>query len=117
MGLDVSVGEYGTEEYLSERLGSYRGYNQWRCKIASEMGFNLDEMVGFGGDIPWHKEPFQLIIYHSDCDGWYSVNQLHKLLDEVKDIKKLGIDDYNQSDKFIRLIEHAIKLKKPLEFR
>lgn len=116
MGLNVIVGEYETKEYLSEHLGSYSGYNQWRYNIASEMGFNLDEMTGFGGDMPWHKESFQLILYHSDCDGWYSVNQLHKLLEEVKGIKKLGIDDYDQSDKFIRLIEHAIKLNKPLEF-
>ena len=117
MGLDVSVGEYETDEYVSEWLGSYHGYNYWRRNIASAAGFDLNEMTGFGGDIPWHKEPFQLILYHSDCEGWYSVNQLHKLLGEVNEIKRLGIDDYDQSDKFIRLIEHAIKINKPLQFR
>ena len=117
MGLDVGVSEYESDEYMSKRLGSYHRYNDWRRNIASAVGFDLDEMTGFGGNMPWHKEPFQLILCHSAYDGLYSVNQLHKLQEEVKEIKQLGIDDSNQCDKFIKLIEHAIKVNKPLEFR
>lgn len=123
MGLNVRVGEYNTKEYMCEEMGSYSRYNDWKRRIAKASGFNLDEMVGFDdkttdceGNIPWHKEPFQLILYHYDTDGLYSVNQLHLLLEEVNKIKQLGIDDFDQSDKFIRLITHAIKIKKPLMF-
>lgn len=82
----------------------------------SQMHLDLNKMTGYGGDTPWHNEPFQLILYHSNCEGQYSVNQLHLLLQEVKEIKKLKIDYNDQSNKFIRLITHAITVKKPLEF-
>lgn len=116
MGLNIWVGYYGSENFLSEEMGSYSHYNHWRQCIASSAGFDLNKMTGFDGDIPWHKEPFQLILYHPNCEGRYSVNQLHKLLIEVEAIKKLEVDDFDQSDKLIRLIKHAIKTNKPLMF-
>lgn len=116
MTLDIHIGEYGSKDYMNEQIGSYGGYGRWRRSIAKASGFDLNKMTGYGGDTPWHNEPFQLILYHSYCDGQYSVNQLHLLLEEVKEIKKLEIDYNDQSNKFIRLITHAINIKKPLEF-
>lgn len=55
MGLDVGVSEYESDEYMSKRLGSYHKYNDWRRNIAYAVGFDLDEMTGFGGNMPWHK--------------------------------------------------------------
>ena len=71
-------------------------------------GFYLNEMTGFCGVVPWDKEPFQLVLYHSDCDGNYSLNQIPKLLKELKEIKLLNIDDYDQSNKLIRLCKAAL---------
>jgi len=116
MGLNIRVGEYESAEYMCEEMGSYGGYHHWREQIAKSVGFNLNEMVGFGGVTPWTDEPFQLILCHSDCDGLYTVNQLHKLLKEIHEIKRFGIDYLDQSDKYIKLINHAIKINKPLVF-
>ena len=116
MGLNVHVGEYESKEYVSEHLGAYSGYGVWRYKIAKSKGFDLDEMDGFGGCIPWTNQPLQLILNHSDCDGGYSVKQVPKLLHELDDIKKLNVDDYDQTDKLIRLCKAALMLNKPIEF-
>lgn len=116
MGLDVSVGEYESPQYISERLGSCHGYSEWRSRIAECAGFELDEMVGFGGAWEWTNEPFQLVLNHSDCDGGYAVEVLSELLEELNKIKKLNVDDYDQSEKFIRLCSYAMKLQLPIKF-
>ena len=116
MGLNVRVGDYDSLKYICEHLGSYSGYNNWRKKIAMASGFYLNEMTGFGGVVPWDKEPFQLVLYHSDCDGNYSLNQIPKLLKELKEIKLLNIDDYDQSNKLIRLCKAALETKEPIRF-
>lgn len=116
MGLDVHVGEYETKGYVSERLGAYSGYARWRIAIANAAGFDLDEMDGFDGIKPWTTEPFQLILNHSDCDGGYSIEQIPELLQELYDIKILNVDDYEQSDKLIRLCKVALSLNLSIEF-
>ena len=116
MGLDVHVGEYESKEYVSEHLGAYSGFARWRKSIAHAKGFDLDDMDGFDGNVPWTNQPFQLILNHSDCDGEYSVADILELLDELHDIKQLNVDDYEQSDKLIRLCKVALLLNKPIEF-
>lgn len=120
MGLDafVKTKEYGGGEYdcISERLGSYGGYAMWRKTIAEAKGFDLDKMEGFGGNESWEGKPFQLVLNHSDCDGEYTIDQIPALIEELKEIQKLGVDDYDQSDKFLRLCNAALELKKPIIF-
>lgn len=116
MGLDVRV--RGSEDKVidSECFGAYSGYAAWRRAIAQAKGFNIDDMDGFGGKTPWTDQPFQLILNHSDCDDGYSLEQIPEVLQEVEEIKKLGVDNYEQSDKFIRLCKVALENKKPLVF-
>jgi len=116
MGLDVHVGDYESKEYVSEHLGAYSGYYRWRKAIAKAKDFDLDDMDGFDGNVPWTNQPFQLILNHSDCDGEYSMADIPELLDELHDIKQLNVDDYDQTDKLIRLCRAALVLNKPIEF-
>jgi hypothetical protein len=91
MGLDASVGEYETPEYISERLGSYGGYAHWRQKVAEAAGFDLDKMEGFGGTESWEGKPFPLVLNHSDCDGEYTFEQIPELMTEL--IAKMEVSD------------------------
>lgn len=116
MGLDVHVGDYESTEYMSEHLGSYTGYNTWRKAIAKAKGFNLDLMVGYGGEVSWNKLPFQLILNHSDWGDGYTVYQIPELLKELDEIKKLNVDDYDQTNKLIKLCKFALKTKKNIVF-
>lgn len=116
MGLDAHVGEYEAAEYVAEHLGSYGGYASWRSAIAKAKEFDLDKMQEFEGDESWEGKPFQLVLNHSDCDGEYTLEQIPALLEELKEIQKLGVDDYSQSETFIRLCEAVLKYKKPIIF-
>lgn len=116
MGLDVHVEDYDSLEYMSEYLGSYSGYNMWRRSIAKANGFNLDHMDGFGGEISWEEKPFQLILNHSDFDGGYTLFEIPELLKELNEIKKLNVDDHGQTNKLLKLCEHALKTKNDILF-
>ena len=50
---------------------SYGGFHAFRCRIADEIGINLDEMEGFGGSKSWDEvnDPIVPLLNHSDCDG------------------------------------------------
>jgi hypothetical protein len=50
---------------------SYSGFNAFRRRLANEIGMNLDEMIGFGGDRAWEEfdDPILPLLNHSDCDG------------------------------------------------
>lgn len=53
--------------------GSYSAFGSWRKWIAKIRGFNLLNMVGFGGDQAWSEaqkqDPLYPLLSHSDCDG------------------------------------------------
>ena len=108
--------------------GPYSMFGNWRKWLANKCGFNLLDMVGFGGDTEWTPElmehPLYPLLNHSDCDGELSV-------DECKSVR-LGLDqkisEYNKSkdetDYYMieRCIEFrdgcllAIKQNKSIEF-
>jgi hypothetical protein len=63
MGLDVS------HECWS---GQYSAFGEWRRAIAEVLGFELNEMRGFGGTRSWSElppDPLHKLLDHSDCDG------------------------------------------------
>jgi len=62
MGLDFNYSNAGW---------SYSGFNNFRRKLAKEIGVDLDKMIGFGGKIEWDtvKDPIKYLLNHSDCDG------------------------------------------------
>ena len=116
MGLDASVGDYEDENYLSFRIGSYSGFASWRKSIAKTQGFCLNDMVGYGGSVEWNDQKFKLILNHSDCDDEYAIEQIPKLIVELKEIQTLNVDTYDECYKFLKLCDAAIKYNKPIVF-
>ena len=115
MGLDASVRDKDNE-YVSVGMCSYGGYALWRNSIADAKGIDLDEMEGYGGDIKWDDKPFPLVFNHSDCDGYYCVEQIEALRKEIELIKSLAIDNCNICEKFLKLCDAATKYNLPIEF-
>jgi hypothetical protein len=50
---------------------SYGGFNDFRKKLALEIGIDLDKMIGFGGYTSWDTVDDHIVplLNHSDCDG------------------------------------------------
>ncbi len=52
MGLDLCVIE-GDERLFADRISSYSGFDDFRKEWARLLGFDLEDMDGFGGEKPW----------------------------------------------------------------
>ncbi|MDI2124612.1 hypothetical protein [Yinghuangia seranimata] len=50
---------------------SYRGFDEFRRRLAHAEGFDLDAMYGFGGDRPWNEVATALepLLDHPDVGG------------------------------------------------
>lgn len=80
MGLDIMV----VKEDYGFRVGSYSYFNDFREEVARVVGFNLNEMVGFGGTIKWGDQAFKELINHSDCDGILDSADCDSLTEDFK---------------------------------
>ena len=83
MGVDISVGDSGSEDYVSESLGSYTSFLSWKHDIAEKEG--IDFFKGYNGK-------FRLALIHQ---GDYDVEELPKLLHQLNEIKKLNIEEFH----------------------
>ena len=83
MGVDISVGDPESEDYVSESLGSYTSFLSWKNDIAEQEG--VDFFKGYNGK-------FKLALIHQ---GNYKVEDLPKLLQELYEIKKLNVKEYD----------------------
>ncbi len=83
MGVDISVGDPGSEDYVSESLGSYTSFLSWKHDVAEKEG--IDFFKGYNGK-------FKLVLIHQEN---YKVEDLPKLLQELYEIKKLDIEEYD----------------------
>ncbi|MEC0969378.1 hypothetical protein [Bacillus altitudinis] len=56
----------------SEAHWSYTDFHDFRCKLAACIGMNLDDMEGFGGDIPFENFTDDIIplLNLSDSDSY-----------------------------------------------
>lgn len=80
MGLDIAI----MQETKSWRVGSYSTFNLFRKRIAEIIGFNLDDMKGFGGTKEWGDQPFKELLNHSDCDGELNQGDCEDLKEDFK---------------------------------
>ena len=116
MGLDLNIKGY---ESKNSKIGSYRGFNDFREKWAEHLGFDLSEMEGFDGDKKWTTEPLRRFFNHSDCDGYLSVSDCKKILEQAtEDYPKLRNDkqcDYSFPI-LIEFCKEAIVKNKRIEF-
>jgi len=83
MGVDISVGDPESEDYVSENLGSYTSFLSWKNDIAEQEG--IDFFKGYNGK-------FKLVMIHQ---GDYNVEELPELLDQLYEIKKLNVKEYD----------------------
>ena len=83
MGVDISIGDPESEDYVSESLGSYTSFLSWKNDIAEQEG--VDFFKGYNGK-------FKLVMIHQ---GDYKVEDLPKLLQELYEIKKLNVKEYD----------------------
>jgi hypothetical protein len=113
MGLDFRTAGIPSQEDLpwQERAHwSYSGFNSFRERLAAEIGLELGQMKGFGGDKEFdEKQPLTPLLSHSDCDGELSPAQCGLVafgLNEI--IHKWPKDDYDrvQAEK---LFQHLVK--------
>ncbi len=108
MGVDISVGDSGSENYISESLGSYTSFLSWKNDIAEQEG--VDFFKGYNGK-------FKLTLIHQ---GDYKVEELPGLLQELYQIKKLNIKEYDtivsfDTEEIVDL--NKMKLSKGLKHR
>ena len=84
MGVDINVGDPESEGYVSENLGSYTSFLSWKHDVAEKEG--IDFFKGYNGK-------FKLTMIHQ---GNYQVEELPKLLQELYEIKKLKIEEFDK---------------------
>jgi len=77
---------------------SYSGFNQFRGKLADEIGLKLDEMCGFGGYKNWpSSDPIVPLLNHSDCEGNLSPSNCETVYPRLLElIEKWPNDDYDK---------------------
>jgi len=108
--------------------GSYSSFNSFRRELCCQIGINLYDLIGYGGN-KMHEENIQHdimpLINHSDCDGILTVEESKKVLKGLYiissnlDEKKLDNPSYFKSKlyQFIGGLELAIDLNEPVEFQ
>jgi hypothetical protein len=80
---------------------SYGGFNNFRSRLAAEIGIDLDSMQGFGGlgesstidptppgRIPWSTVDDDLVplLNHSDCDGVLTAEEMRSVSPRLREI-------------------------------
>ena len=106
MGLDFSHGDVHF---------AYSGFHTFRKKIAQDLGFDLKDMIGFGGKKQWSElkpDDIYLFLNHSDCDGELSPSDLNKIIPRLEEITKDWKTDESwaskdQADKLIEAMKDA----------
>jgi hypothetical protein len=97
MGLDIQC----KCDKISFRAGAYSGFGEFREKLAKIIGVNLDNMVGFGGQVIWTKnEPFYELLNHSDCDGELTPIDCKELTQDFETYKKQILETWKDEAEF-----------------
>lgn len=99
---------------------AYGGFMRFRKKLASEIGINMDEMTGFGGERKWDniQDNIKPLLDHSDCDGELSPEECQQVSSRLKELVKEWDDDYDKQQALIlaRNMEECNKLDTELIF-
>lgn len=67
---------------------SYSSFNNFREKLAREIGVKLYEMKEFGGEIPWEnvKDDIVPLLNHSDCEGHLTPEECRKVAPRLREL-------------------------------
>lgn len=102
--------------------GPYSSFNEWRRQIAKAAGMPpLNDMEGFGGDIPWDEylnHPLYELLNHSDCDGDIAWDKCKVIADGLIEILPKLEQSYmiDKTTKFIKGLMLAYNQQEKLEF-
>lgn len=80
MGLDVGSVSF-----------SYSNFSKFRELLAQEIGYNLNDFEGFGGDKPFKEmnDDIKWLLDHSDCDGYITPIRCGKIAPRLREITKI----------------------------
>lgn len=100
---------------------SYIAFRVFRKKLAKEIGIDLDNMKGFGGNIPFENFNDNIIplLNHSDCDGELTVEECKRVALRLRELVSSWSDEDHDKTEAIKLasgMEYAIKKNEPFEF-
>ena len=116
MGLDLVV--EGTAHHAR---WSYSGFNRFRKRLAEQLGFSLDQMVGFGGDVPWNtvSDPIVPLLDHSDCEGELSPLEAASVAPRLREMVAgwdEGDYDREQAERLAAMCDYAASAGVPVMF-
>ncbi len=77
MGLDFSG---------SDAHWGYGSFHRFRCRLAQEIGIDLDHMEGFDGNLPWKNiiDPIVPFLNHSDCEGILTAKECSQIASRLR---------------------------------
>lgn len=113
MGLDFSH---------CEARWSYSGFGRFRRRLAKQIGINLDDMYGFGGEREWDtvNDPIKPLLDHSDCDGVLTPEECKLVYPRLEELIRDWDDEDYDKQQALELIEgmkYCIELDEDLEFQ
>tara|TARA_R110000772_G_scaffold6250_5_gene21941 strand:- start:2067 stop:2417 length:351 start_codon:yes stop_codon:yes gene_type:complete len=87
--------------------GPYSSFGRFRDVLAKEIGINLKDYFGYGGDNPTkHLEDIDHdimpLLNHSDCDGELSVEDSKRIVKGLESILETYTEDDYFRDKMIQ---------------
>lgn len=100
---------------------SYSGFNRFRVKLAKEIGIDLSNMIGFGGEGSWEevRDPIKPLLFHSDCDGKLTVSECMVIYPRLLElIEHWDDDDFDKEEGFTLAndMKYCAENKTPLIF-
>ena len=118
MGLDFSHGDAHF---------SYHGFNMFRERLATQIGIDLNSMLGYedyGDPIgkSWEgiEDPIVLLLHHSDCEGELSPEACLKIAPRLRELLSSweeGVGSTKRSGlKLAKAMEEAGEANEALEF-
>jgi hypothetical protein len=101
----------GIDFAQSKAHWSYSGFNQFRGRLATQIGIDLNNMKGFGGHASWTEitDPIEPFLNHSDCDGQLSSDNCGKIGPRIIElVKNWPQESYDRQEALV-LAEDMIK--------
>lgn len=88
--------------------GSYSSFNRFRKSLASQIGIDLDEYIGYGEkgtkNLMSIEHNIQPLLNHSDCDGKLTVRESRRIVLGLNDI----LENFNDKIKCDFDLKHCI---------
>jgi hypothetical protein len=100
--------------------GAYSAFHSFRQALASLVGIQLDQMVGFGGQTSWPdkaSEPLVILLDHSDAEDEIAVEDLRPLAKRLRELSGQYSDPWGKAiRRFATGLEQAANAGEPVEF-